>query len=239
MAGFGSLAAKNLAMPVIAMLTRYGSLVEHWPRVCDPMEIDLVIHQDDWPEARVNDWLDNMITTDSMKDCATLPRFARQQFYPRNILDKGGKLLLLHPLVPLWVGHVAGCAMGIDLKSHLIAPDAVAAFHPLDKTEAFTILMEILTVFNQGLSRPLPVTAKTGLAYVAALTAKDEQRAKNDAARVYAGDGFNARGELGYDPYLQRPFPDFDLPWQARNNLFKDLAVTLYQPMVQAVEREG
>ncbi len=238
MAGFGTLAAENLATPVIDMLTRYGSLVERWPRPCDPMEIALVIHQEGWPEIRLDDWLDNMITRDAVDPGAFGPQFARQQFYPRNILDRGGKLSLVYPLVSLWVGHVAGCAMGIDLTSHLIAPDAVAAFHPLDKPAALTILMEILTVFRQGLARPLPVTAKTGVAYAAALVAKDEQRAKNDAARVYAGDGFNARGELGYDPYLQRTFPDFDSLWQAHDTLFKDLAATLYAPMVQAVVNE-
>ena len=50
-----------------------------------------------------------------------------------------------------------------------------------------------------------------------------------DAARTaYQGNGYNAVGELGYSPYLQRIYPDFDTIWQADDNRFSTLAEALY-----------
>ena len=139
-------------------------------------------------------------------------------------------------MVPLWIGHLAGCALGMSLTSHLISPDTTFSFDPLDPEDAALTLMEIIKTFRRGFTRPLPATAKTGLAYVAALVDNDQDKAKSAAAKAYQGDGYNSKGELGYDPYLQRTFPDFDALWQDGENLFKDLAVTLYSPMVSAGE---
>lgn len=91
----------------------------------------------------------------------------------------------------------------------------------------------------KGLSRPLPVTAKTGLAYVhGMMTKNDEDKAKAEAAKIYEGDGYNSNGELGYDAYLRRAYPGFDDLWQAYDNQFVSLCQTLYEPLVSALEKE-
>lgn len=237
MAGFGTIAAKSLTDPVLAMLTRYDRLKERWPLSHDPREISLKFDIEGSPESWLEDWLNNLVTTDiSAAHNDALTEFSRTEFYPRNILGKNRKDLRLYPMVPLWIGHLAGCAMGMSLTSHLISPDTTFSFDPLDPEDAALTLMEIIKTFRRGFTRPLPATAKTGLAYVAALVDNDQDKAKSAAAKAYQGDGYNSKGELGYDPYLQRTFPDFDALWQDGENLFKDLAVTLYSPMVSAGE---
>ena len=91
--------------------------------------------------------------------------------------------------------------------------------------------------------QPLPVTAKTALAYLASLHSDHptntpemkRQKAVDAARRAYQGDGFNSLGELGYSLYLARTYPDFNALWQADGNQFDHLATSLYAPLLQAI----
>jgi exodeoxyribonuclease V gamma subunit len=154
-------------------------------------------------------------------------------------MDKGGKLFRLYSLVPLWVKHLSGCAQGMDLASHLVAPDGVATLKPLEKTRAKKILMTLIGQWWEGLTHPLPVTAKTGITYADILKAKDGEKAKSEALKTYEGDGFRSHGELGYDRYLKRAYPEFDDLWQAHDNSFITLCETLYEPLVCALREEA
>ena len=59
--------------------------------------------------------------------------------------------------------------------------------------------------------------------------------AKNDAAKVYQGDGFRS-GEIGYTPCALRAYPDFESLWQAQDNAFPLLARRLYGPLFHALK---
>ncbi|MBI9088824.1 MAG: exodeoxyribonuclease V subunit gamma [Desulfobacterium sp.] len=236
MAGFGTLAAKELKQPIVSMVHHHHDLCAQWPRECDPMEISIPLDPGISPAACLDDWLDRLHETDAPD---ALARFGRWDFYPRPIMDKGGKLFRLYSLVPLWVSHLAGCAQGMDLASHLVAPDGVATLGPLDKTTAGKLLRTIIVLWGEGLTYPLPVTAKTGITYVDVLKTKDGEKAKLEALKTYEGDGFRVHGELGYDRYLQRAYPAFDDLWQARDNRFVSLCETLYEPLVGALRQEA
>lgn len=236
MAGFGRLAAQQLAEPALSMLKHHQALSSKWPLKRDPLEISIPLDPERSSVTPLDDWLDRIHQTDSPD---ALPRFGRWEFYPKPILDKKGNVSRLYCLVPLWIRHVSGCAQGMDLAGFLIAPDGMASLAPLEQTKAREILMTLIELFWTGLTRPLPVTAKTGITYVDTLMTKDAQTAKSKALRTYEGDGFQSQGELGYDPYLQRAFPDFDALWQARDNSFERLSQTLYEPLVNAVKKEA
>jgi exodeoxyribonuclease V gamma subunit len=235
MAGFGQLAAKQLAEPVLSMVTHHQALCGKWPRLCDPLEISIPLDPERSAVTPLDDWLDRLHQTDSLD---AVPRFGRWEFYPKNILDKTGHMLRLYSMVPLWIRHLAGCAQGMDLESVLVAPDGMVRLEPLERPVAGDLLLAIIELFWTGLTRPLPVTAKTGTIYVDTLMAKDEETAKIKASKVYEGDGFLSKGELGYDLYLQRVFPGFDDLWQAQDKSFERLAQTLYAPLVHAVGKE-
>jgi exodeoxyribonuclease V gamma subunit len=107
---------------------------------------------------------------------------------------------------------------------------------PMEPSRAKEILSAMVLCLFRGLSRPLPVTAKTGLAYAHARMSKDEDQAKAAAAKAYEGDGYNFGGELAYDPCLQRTYPGFEDLWQVHDNQFVSLCQTLYEPLVLALE---
>ncbi len=158
-------------------------------------------------------------------------------------MDSGGEVSRLSSLVGSWVKHLAGCAQGFLLSSYLVAPDGVAELRPLDQDCAEKWLAEIMASWRSGLMRPLPVTAKTALAYLAALNSdhpKDtpemkQQKAVDAARSAYQGNEFSPSGELGYNLYLARTYPDFSALWQADGNQFKHLATSLYAPLLQAI----
>ncbi len=240
MAGFGHLAADELSKPVMDMLKGHQALLEQWPCLCDPMEISLRIAPDNMPPVVLDDWLDMVYeinTPDGAGGSKDLARFARWEFYPLSVMGSRGNITRMHSLAGLWVKHVAGCARGLALASHLVAPDATVSLSPMAQPRAGKILTDMVSCLFNGLRLPLPVTAKTGLTYAHALISKDADEAKAEALKTYQGDGFRS-GELDYDPYLQRAYPGFEDLWQARDNHFVFLCQTLYQPLVEALEKE-
>jgi exodeoxyribonuclease V gamma subunit len=135
------------------------------------------------------------------------------------------------------VKHVAGCAQGIDIASHLVAPDGTVSLLPMEQSLAQKILTDMVSCLYKGLCQPLPVTSKTGLAFAHALITKDEEDAKAEAAKTYEGNDFKS-GELDYDLYLRRAYPGFEDLWQAHGNHFIFLCQILYHPLVEALEEE-
>jgi exodeoxyribonuclease V gamma subunit len=141
------------------------------------------------------------------------------------------------------VKHLAGCGQGLSLTSYLVAPDGIAELRPLDPDCAGEYLAEIMAQYASGLMQPLPVTAKTALAFLSALQSdppKDalemgRQKAEDAARKAYQGDGYNSLGELGYSLYLARTYPDFSALWQTDGKQFGHLAKALYAPLLQAI----
>jgi exodeoxyribonuclease V gamma subunit len=151
-----------------------------------------------------------------------------------------GRVLRPHSLIGLWVKHLAACAQGLDLTSCLVAPDGIVRLQAVDPRAAASHLDAIIAHVGQGLSQPLPVTAKTAMAYLQALLADDALaplNAEKAARKAYEGDGYNQAGELGHSggAYLQRCFPDFDALFEARGRLFATLARELYEPLALAL----
>ncbi len=239
MAGFGGLAAEELARPVMDMVARHRELLAQWPQGCDPMEITLSLDPEDCLATCLDDWLDRVHESDSTGGSGTsCARYGRWEFYPKSIMDKGGRVARLHSLVGLWVRHVAAAAQGRDLESALVAPDGIVSFAPLSRDRGLALLLTMIRAWKQGMTRPLPVTARTGLAYAHNLVAKDGEAAQKAAQSAYEGDGFLFTGELGYDPCLQRSYPEFEDLWQANDNQFSTLSTALYAPLVDAVLNE-
>ncbi len=244
--GFGELAAAELAEPVLRMIQYHHSLCDQWPGPAAPMEIRLAVQNprpvENSPALSIQnleDWLDGLRRADSGESEA----YARWEFYSHTIMGYRGEVSRLSSLAGSWVKHLAGCAQGICLTSFLVAPDGVAVLNPLDQDCAEKCLAEIMAYRSLGLMRPLPVTAKTALAYQAVLHSDDpkllpemkQQKALDAARMAYQGNGFNSSGELGYSPYLARIYPDFGAIWQADGNQFIQLTTALYEPLQQAI----
>ena len=239
--GFGKMATDQLIRPVEHMLEYYHRLRGQFPHPARPVEIDLDAGGDECGKSALQDWLAGLFQADPATAATPEDRFARWDFYPYTILDQRGKFSRLDSLVDVWVHHLAGCAKALNLTSYLVAPDGLIAFPPLDQNQAGQWLNTIIAHWWSGLRHPLPVTAKTALAYLRIREDDpdgDPQKAINAARRTYQGDGYNSAGELGYSLYLQRIYPDFDILWEAEENRFTTLAQALYAPLVQSYEQE-
>ena len=232
--GFGPLSAKELSKPVLQMLEHHHRLAEKYPRTVPPVEIRFPIRIDGCDAQILEDWLDGLRMENP-------DQYTRWTFYPKNILDSKNRISRLDSLVDLWVRHLAGCARGMSLTSILVAPDGLAEFPPLHPEKAGQWLDEIIRFWWLGLQQPLPVTAKTALAYVKILFSNgkegDPLKAREAARKAYEGDGYHFSGELGYADgvYLKRCYPDFDALWQAEQNRFKNLSEYIYGPLVNAI----
>ena len=240
--GFGELAAEELAEPVLQMIQYHHNLCSQWPGTAEPMEIRLpdqhrrpAENSAAVPAFYLEDWLDGLRRADS--------EYARWEFFCGNIMDNRGQIFRLSGLVGVWVKHLAGCARGIPLNSCLVAPDGVAALRPMNQDCAEKCLADIIDLWRLGQMRPLPVTAKTALAYLAVLHAdhpmdvleKKMQKAVDAARSAYQGNESSPSGELAYNLYLARAFPDFSALWQADGNQFNQLATSLYAPLLQSI----
>jgi exodeoxyribonuclease V gamma subunit len=235
--GFGEMAAAQLAKPVERMLAYHHGLCEQFPYPAKPVEIGIEVELGDGDCDAVEDWLDGLYRTDQAARPSESESYARWEFYPNTILDNRGRFFRLDRLISPWVNHLAGCARGLVLTSYLVAPDGLVELPPLGRDTACKWLAEIVIHWWSGLQQPLPVTAKTALAYLRILHADpkhDGQQAMDAARQAYQGDGRNALGELGYSPYLKRIYADFDALWQAGDNRFTTLAEVLYAPIAKS-----
>ncbi|BBO87164.1 exodeoxyribonuclease V subunit gamma [Desulfosarcina ovata] len=238
MHGFGERAAAELVRPVEQMLAHYLRLREQFPHKARTVEIDLAVDLDNCGDTSLQDWLTDLYQVDSAAAPSPSESYARWHFYPHTTLDKKGQFFRLDSLIPPWVHHLAGCAQGLHLTSYLVAPDGLVRLPPLDREPARQMIQTIIANWWSGLQDPLPVAAKTALAYLLAEPDADPEKAVRTARNAYQGNAYNFSGELGYSPYLKRVYPDFEAIWQAENNRFTVLAEALYAPMVQSYVQE-
>jgi exodeoxyribonuclease V gamma subunit len=195
----------------------------------------------------LEDWLDRVRRREPLREGAPhAGACARWEFFPMAIREKG-RIGRPDRLVGLWVRHLAGCAHGLDLTSYLVAPDGMVRLAPLERRSAGDRLTAIIHHWWEGLQQPLPVTARTALAYLNAVAAADrgeglqaiQARGAAAARKAYQGDGEHSLGELGHNGHLRRRYPDFDLLWATRGDLFRRLAETLYAPLRDALAEGG
>jgi exodeoxyribonuclease V gamma subunit len=243
-AGLGELAADRLAGEALALLQLHDTLRSRWPHEIAPLEISLELTPNDGDPHHLEDWLDGLHCSgpippgagDGPQDLA----LSRWEFYPLPIFDDKGRINRFHSLIGLWVRHLGGCAQGLDLTSLLATPDGCAILPPMACEEARRLLETLVNHWRLGLCQPLPLAARTALAWLQAQeTLEDRQKIMEKARHAYEGDGFRSSGERGYSPYLARTYPDFESLWQADDNRFAALALALYAPLMEACRTDS
>lgn len=140
----------------------------------------------------------------------------------------------------LWIMHlllnVTGGSNEGALESLLLGKDGMWKYSPVE--DARSRLEELLTLYREGMRRPLHLFPNSSWAYAGKMIktddpAEEDRTAALDAARrVWEGDDF-LRGE-GIDEYNRLCFGDCD----PLDGEFHNLSLTVYGPLLEARQKE-
>ena len=155
---------------------------------------------------------------------------------------KQKKNVRLDTLPVLWLGHLCANAAGTSTTSVLSGADGSVCLQPLTQSEALTLLHDLMELYQQAWTTPLPLPFKTACAFVSTSSpSNDEAESGKQLASAYAeakktfhGNRFYT-GECQTSAYVQRVFnrfEDMDL------ELFAALAERVYGPMLRSCQSE-
>ena len=124
--------------------------------------------------------------------------------------------------IRLWVSHLALCASDTSYtrSSQVFGPDQAESFDVIG--EPHTLLADLIAVYQEGLTRPLPFFPRSAWEYVS--TTGDPAKA---AARTWAGNDY-AWGE-SEDAYNQLAFRDSGI--EILEGEFEQLASRILGPL--------
>lgn len=215
--GFGVIMAEALVEPMDELFMSYQAALSRWPLAGEGEEEIRFCADIDGQTLEVADWLGGIRTEiDGQRGRVVLET--------SNVVnDKGsyrGDKLIRH-----WVSHLAAHLAGGPLTTMIVSKKGEVELKPLEIGEAEEYLKILLSAWQQGMRRPLPLAAKTAFAW---LSREDPE----DARKVYES-GYKYDGEVGACAYLQRAYPDFDSLFS--DGTFADLAENLLRPLYKAL----
>ena len=249
--GFGDIMAEALLEPMNELFARYQSALARWPLIVEGEEEIRFSAVVEAQTLEVADWLGGIRTTeDGQRGRVVLEtsNVVKDQHY------RGDKL------IRHWLTHLAAHLAGGPLTTTIVSKLGQVELRPVDVGEAETYLKTVLSAWQQGMRRPLPLAAKTAFAWLKAMPMPDKDegeagapsvearnidvrseppvselnpgKAWEAARKVYEG-GFKQTGELSTCDYLQRAYPDFNTLYA--DGEFAELAETLLRPLHLAI----
>nr|WP_269135174.1 exodeoxyribonuclease V subunit gamma [Vibrio cincinnatiensis] len=141
------------------------------------------------------------------------------QVYQSGLVRYRSGSIRAQDLLAAWLDHLASALMGNQVPTHLIGYDRKDGvlhycFPALeDAFQAQAQLAELVQLYYQGMSSPLPYFPKTALAAVEAGFSRgkwveDEQKARKKMADTF-NDGYSSSGE-GSNEYIARIWPQWN-----------------------------
>lgn len=224
---FATRMQEDLAEPMVDLFERYAKALAEWPQAAGADEEIAFEHGVAGQMLVVADRLGDVRCNGEGARC-------------RVVLESGSAVkdgkYRRDTLVRHWVAHVAGHLGGAAMASRIVSKAGDAPINALDAADAHEYFRRLLDAWHAGLTRPLPLAAKTAFAWIGKGGTADTPLA-SDAGRAarlaYEGDGNKVRGERDDSPYLLRAWPDFDALWAGGE--FARLADALLRPLYGAV----
>ncbi|MEG2155388.1 MAG: exodeoxyribonuclease V subunit gamma [Burkholderiaceae bacterium] len=213
---FGQLCQQELAEPMASVFKAWSDALLVWPDLLASQRVDWL--PPGAPEAlRLTDWVDNLRTNSEGARCRLL-------LTSTSLVDSKNQYRV-DKLIPAWVHHLAAHLNGAPLTSIVISKKGTVTLLPLDLEVARELWRVLLSAWRVGLTRPLPLAPRTGLALVLE---------GDDAARkAYEGDGQFLLSERDKSPWMARAFPDFDA--LAAGGEIRPLTERLILPLREAI----
>ncbi|GAB2871989.1 exodeoxyribonuclease V subunit gamma [Paraburkholderia jirisanensis] len=136
-------------------------------------------------------------------------------------------------LVAPWVEHLAA-NLAERVTTVIVSKKGTVEIAPLEAGAAEKHLTELMRLWADGMTRPLPFALETGLKWLFENQSSPES-ADAKARAKYEGDGFSV-GEVQQSTSLQRVYPGFAA--LAASGEFAELAKCMLEPLTAAVVRK-
>ena len=221
-AGFADQAFLQIAYPVTQAWQHYQDFLEIWPDALEPRRIELNFTINDDINLNLSGALNQLRCNKDQQH--SLLHLTAQSL----VKNKTGQA---HKLIGQWLQHLAACAVGLNTQSIMIGADQWLTIQPLPQYQAYELLADLIQAWQLGLQYPLPIACRTGFAWLKAAA----ETAKQAAQSQYEGDDWNA-GEVDYDAYLARFYPDFASLYPTGQPNFEYWADKLYRPLHQYLQ---
>ncbi len=215
---------RGVAEPMRAARDRF---FERFPHVAPPQRL-----QFEADGTRIDDWLDGL-QTDGVFDA-----WLRM----RPSVFHAGKSRQLDPykLIDAWVRTLVASACDQSAVGWSVGCDVWLVLAPIEPDLARAALRDLLAAWREGMNAPLPLPAKTAIAFIddrkanaktdPAAAARLVYEGGNEARSKNAGLELNQARAEGEEPCLARCFADFDA--LSRDNQFAAWAERIYRPML-------
>jgi len=220
--GFAQKSFAALAEPVKAAWERYRVLVSEWPEALEPHVLQLAPFV-----------LAGGVTLQLAGDLSQLRRQGQQgqvsllHLTAQTLLNKDKSIKYPNVLLQ-WLQHLAACADSLPVTTLVIGADTAIEMPIVEQDDAYQQLQDLVAAYHEGVQAPLPVACRTAFSWLAA----PPETAREKAQARYDGDDWNA-GEVQYDAYLARFFPNFaSLTAFDAEKDFAYWADNLYRPML-------
>jgi exodeoxyribonuclease V gamma subunit len=131
-----------------------------------------------------------------------------------------------------WTLHLAACAAGFPLTTHVQGQDGRITLPHLNRSDAQHCLDQLGHAWQQALCEPLPIACATAFAW---LKGEEKDNGDNEARKVFES-GFMHTGEQDKEPALARAWADFDDMLAVRHDderAFDYWTGQLYAPLYQ------
>ncbi len=210
----GRVLSQALVEEVVAMQLAWGQARERFPLPAERRAVYLSLPHPEVPGAHLvlEDWLDQLrqpdpAALDSVQSEDAPPSLVWLAREPGALLVKSKSPTAEpkaqpHKLLATWVRCLAAAASGVAAHGVLVGQDATLTLAPPPPDEARTTLETLLTVWQQGMTAPLPMPLKTAIAW-----AQHPADAAKKARTAYEGNS-HASAE-GDEPCLARVYPRF------------------------------
>ena len=225
----GRLATESLQLTVQPMLRQWCQALQDWPLALPPLPLRFDLCGSDHGGLALADWLGGLrsaATADGQPTGAPvwLALTASRLLVPPKDKgldrDKAQAQAQVRPdaLIEAWLRLLAAAALGQPVDALIVGADASVRLAPPAADTALAHLQALIEGWQAGMSAPLPVAARTALAWAAKPTS---------AEAVYDGS-FRRQGEAT-EPCLARTFPDFEA--LTADGHFAEWAERLYAPL--------
>ena len=210
----GRVLAQALVDQLVAMQCAWGQVCERFALPAERRTVRCSLPHPEVPDTHLvlEDWLDQLRQPDPDGWATAAPEDAPPALV--WLAREPGALLVKsksptaepkaqpHKLLAAWVRCLAAAASGVAAHGVLVGQDATLTLAPPPPDEARATLETLLTVWQQGMTAPMPLPLKTAIAW-----AQHPADAAKKARTAYEG-GFNASAE-GDEACLARTYPRF------------------------------